>query len=122
MDQAYRAVSGRVSIMMLVYFTIPLVILCYGLKCIVVQQGKFMDAQTRGKWGRGGVIITVKGPPAVTAGWGYVCGALFWVLYPGRSTGETSLPVYVSRLLLSFASLILMFLMWHVAHGQRFGH
>jgi hypothetical protein len=120
-NQEDRDRSKRVSMTMLVPLIIAAVIAGYGIKCMVVHQGKFMDSALRGKWGQG-VLVSIKGPAAVTVGLGYLCCGMFWVLFPGkRKYSDVSLLLYVTRYVCALGSLILMLWLWRLAHNQGLG-
>jgi hypothetical protein len=122
MPSALRDRLRSLPLTMLGPLIVAAIIAGYGLKCIALQNGTFIDSDRRGKWGRYGVPIYVKGRPALAVGEGYLCVGLFFLLFPGRRLNEDDTPlVYVIRCICSLASLAFAFWFWHIAHHQIFG-
>jgi hypothetical protein len=108
----------RVSIMMLVYYAVAVAAVCYGLKCIALQEGKLPE---HGRYRKSFHLVALRGEAAVKTGWGFVCGGIFWALIPYKYDPDDSLPLYIVRAIIGWSSLILMFYLWHLAHNLRLG-
>jgi hypothetical protein len=108
----------RVSIMMLVYYAIAVAAVCYGLKCVFVEEGKLPE---HGRYRKSFHLVAVQGAPAVKTGWGFVCGGIFWALIPFKYDPDDLLPLYIVRAIIGYGSLVFMFYLWHLARNLRLG-
>jgi hypothetical protein len=103
---------------MMAYYLISVFFFCYGIKCIVLEQGNLIE---HSRWITGSFhLVTVRGAPAVTAGWSYLCLGLCWAFLPGKRPEDFSL-LEILRVCLWVGFIILWLVLLSVAHKQRFG-
>jgi hypothetical protein len=95
---------------------------CYGIKCIVVQEGRLAAPVRTRYYGYRTHLVPVHGAAAVKTGWSYLCGALFWALFPGSRARDGSFLFKFVCGLVGYSGLFLMFWLSMAANHQRLGH